>query len=131
MKELSNHSCFLLFDIKKERIRIQKSTLRAMGPPNYIQLLVSPETAQVAIRGVSKEQSDDQTHRVRKKLLDQDVSYELYSATFISLLGGLIPNLSPDYSYRLYGQVFPTEKLAIYSLQSVERVERVENKEGC
>ena len=39
----------ILIDLKKYRIRIHKNTLRSIGDPNYILLLVNPEEHTLAI----------------------------------------------------------------------------------
>ena len=130
MSDTTEKTCFLLFDTKKARIRIQKSTLKALGLPNYIQLLVNPEHKQVAILGLNEEKPDNQTHRIRKGLLAYEAYYEIYSSTFIELLGGLIPNLSSNSSYRLYGSIKPERRLALYSLQSIEKVEKTDEQEA-
>ncbi len=130
MSDPRENSCYLLFDTKKSRIRIQKSTLQAMGMPNYIQLLVSPEHKLVAILGLNEEKPDDQTHHVRKGLLAYESFYEIYSATFVDLLGELIPDLSSDCSYRLFGQVRPERRLALYSLNTISKVEKPDGQEA-
>ena len=40
----------LCIDLKKNRIRIHKQTLRLLGNPEYIQLLVNPDIHMIAIR---------------------------------------------------------------------------------
>ena len=70
-------------DIKKNRIRIYKSTMRSMGSPKYVQLLVCPQKQTFAIRGVEKEDHQQQTIKIMNNFLMPDIPCEIYSHTFI------------------------------------------------
>ena len=68
----------LIIDMKKFRIRIHRPTLRAIGNPKLIQLLVNPEKRAVAIRAVGQEVPDEpDVYR-----LSGGVSSELGTAIF-------------------------------------------------
>ena len=40
----------LCIDLKKSLIRIHRNTLRLLGDPDYIQLLINPATKMIAIK---------------------------------------------------------------------------------
>lgn len=116
----SNTSTSVSIDLKKSRIRIFKTTIHALGDPKYIQLLVNPKNKTVAIRSVEKETAGDQAHRVR--LVSRD-SYEIYSTPFVSKLYEIVGGLDPQYSYRMVGEIVPSQKLAVFSLNTLVRNE--------
>lgn len=50
---MSNHPSsqpILCIDLKKNRIRIHKLTLHMLGDPEYIQLLVNPDSHMIAVK---------------------------------------------------------------------------------
>ena len=77
---MSNHPSsqpILCIDLKKNRIRIHKHTLHMLGDPEYIQLLVNPDTHMIAVRKSVRQ--DYLAHHVRACYSDIRNSYELYS----------------------------------------------------
>ena len=44
----------ILIDIKKNRIRIHKNTIHALGDPKYVLLLVNPKEATVPPAGLAR-----------------------------------------------------------------------------
>jgi len=115
-------STTLSIDLKKYRIRVHKSTLHQLGDPQYIQLLVNPEHMLVAIRSVSQETSGDQTHRIRQSAMSSSNSIELYSRSFITKLCSVAGELDCNATYRMAGEVIPTQKLAAFSLKTLQRL---------
>lgn len=115
------------FDLKKYRIRIHKATLRLLGDPKYIQLLVNPNTMEVAIRGVDKELSGAQTHKIDPRSLRPDIDCEIYSRSFMTKLFDIVGDLEANCTYRATGEVIPTKRIAVYSLKTLKRVEAQEN----
>lgn len=113
----------IAIDLKKYRIRIHKSTIHLLGDPKYIQLLVKPESSQVAIRAIEKETRGDQNFKVDSKTMKSDNSYELYSQTLIKKLCTIVDGLEPNYTYRLNGEILSTQKAALFSLKTISRIE--------
>lgn len=113
----------IAIDLKKYRIRIHKSTIHLLGDPKYIQLLVKPESSQMAIRAIEKETRGDQNFKVDSKTMKSDNSYELYSQTLIQKLCTIVDGLEPNYTYRLKGEILPTQKAALFSLKTISRIE--------
>lgn len=113
----------IAIDLKKYRIRIHKSTIHLLGDPKYIQLLVKPESSQVAIRAVEKETRGDQTFKVDSKTMKSDNSYELYSQTLIKKLCTIVDGLEPNFTYRLNGEILTAQKAALFSLKTISRIE--------
>ena len=113
----------IAIDLKKYRIRIHKSTIHLLGDPKYIQLLVKPESSQMAIRAIEKETRGDQNFKVDSKRMKSDNSYELYSQTLIQKLCTIVEWLEPNFTYRLNGEILSTQKAALFSLKTISRIE--------
>ena len=66
----------LSIDLKKSLIRIHRNTLRLLGDPDYIQLLINPNSKMIAIKAGDKR--DYLAHKVKKYRFETGYSYELY-----------------------------------------------------
>lgn len=107
-------------DLKKFRIRVFKSALHQIGDPEFIQLLVNPDEMVVAIRAVDKEHTNDQTHKVGKKMNFKNV--EFYSRAFFDRLCTICGEMERGSTYRLYGRVYPEQRTLLFSLRTIKRV---------
>lgn len=110
-------------DMKKNRLRIFKSTLHQLGDPKYIQLLVNPASKVVAIRG--DDHRCKESHEVCFSRLKPVYCYELYSKQLATTLMELFPDLERDYTYRFTGEILEADRMAVFPLQSIQRVEGV------
>lgn len=108
-------------DIKKSRIRVYKTTLAQLGLPKYIQLLVNPSERKIAIRGLDKRCKE--SHAVSFSHMRTDYSYELYSKELITNLMHVFPDIEPDGTYKLTGEVFAENKVAMFSLDTLVKLE--------
>ena len=123
MEEVKN-PITMAVDLKKYGIRIHKTVFRMIGEPKNIQLLVNPTAKSVAIRAVSESYSRDQTHRINKRRMRSDSSYEIYSKDFVKKLCMVVGGLDEGYGYRLTGRIVPEENMAVFSLNTIQRFER-------
>ena len=123
MEEVKN-PITMAVDLKKYGIRIHKTVFRMIGEPKNIQLLVNPTAKSVAIRAVSEPYSRDQTHRINKRRMRSDSSYEIYSKDFVKKLCMVVGGLDEGYGYRLTGRIVPEENTAVFSLNTIQRFER-------
>lgn len=108
-------------DIKKSRIRVYKTTLAQLGLPKYIQLLVNPTERKIAIRGLNKRCKE--SHAVSFSHMRTDYSYELYSKELITNLMRVFPDIEPNGTYKLTGEVFTENKVAMFSLDTLVKLE--------
>ena len=108
-------------DIKKSRIRVYKTTLAQLGLPKYIQLLVNPTERKIAIRGLDKRCKE--SHAVSFSHMRTDYSYELYSKELITNLMRVFPDIEPNGTYKLTGEVFTENKVAMFSLDTLVKLE--------
>lgn len=124
MQERVSTPTTISIDLKKYRIRIHKSTLRLLGDPQYIQFLVNPQNMVVAIRSVDRDSSYEQTHKINQKQVLSDNSVELYSRSFITRLCSVTEGLDSGATYRMSGEVIPSQKLAAFSLKTLRCISR-------
>jgi hypothetical protein len=110
----------VVIDTKKNRIRIHRPTLRAIGDPKLIQLLVSPTKRAVAIRAVGQELPEEQTHRIVQQRLMSDYSYEIYSRQFVLRLCG-IAGVPAQYVYKLTGSAWIEGAIVVFPLDTLQR----------
>lgn len=122
----SNASVTIAVDTKRYGIRIHKALFRQLGEPKYIQLLVNPYEGIMAIQTVEQELSGDQTHRIVEKRMSSEKSYEIYSKSFIRKLREVEPRIEDGSTYRLWGNLIPSLKVAVFSLKTLQRTERQE-----
>ena len=111
----------LTIDCKKYRLRFRKDMLPLMGEPKYLQLLVNPQKSLIALHGVDRELKDCEAVKISPKAPDH--CHEVYSKSFVEKLCELADGLDPGASYKLTGQIFPVDRVAIFSLQSAEILE--------
>ena len=105
----------ILIDIKKNRIRIHKKTIHALGDPKYVLLLVNPEGATVGILRSNRERN---AHRIPQATMDSKQCYEIYSTTLMQALCKVCPNLHDSDSYRMFGEVLPKKGLAVFTMNN-------------
>ena len=110
----------LCIDLKKNRIRIHKQTLHLLGDPEYIQLLVNPQSGTIAIRRSFSE--DYLAHRIKAEHLTDGNSYELYSRELIQTLRTLNTNYENNKSYRIYGNFNTKSNVACFDMCNMKEV---------
>lgn len=73
----------ILFNFKKNRIRIHKNTLKAFDYPSHVLLLINPVDRLVAIKG--NDGTDARAHRVSQRV-STNQSFEIYSHSLLQQL---------------------------------------------
>ena len=116
-------SASILIDLKKNRIRVHKTTLHDLGDPKYIQLLIHPQSMAVAIRCLDIPRSGEPHHKSSYRQMKSDNSYEIYSSSLMTKLSETIPNLDCGYSYRMAGKLDPAQRIAIFDLRTLQPME--------
>lgn len=113
----------LLVDLKKQRIRIRRTTIHQLGDPEYIQLLVNPEDRIVAIRAVDQETSRDQTHWIGGKLRSHSGnSLDIHSRSFMEALASLVKGLDFGNTYTLSGAILFNARMAVFPLKTIRKM---------
>ena len=115
----------ILVDLKKYRIRIHKNTLRSIGTPNYVLLLVNPEERTLAI--LRSDRSDPRAHHITMASSTNKKSFELYSRSLVKSLRDLCSSWQDSQSYRLYGEIITNEGMARFYMSKAVLVNGAES----
>jgi len=116
MHEKEPENLGILIDLKKKRIRIHRSTLRAIGEPGHVLLLVNPDARTVAV--MSTNASDKRGHKVYTSPESNRKAYELYSTSLIRNLSILNPSWQEPYKYRIQGEMIPNEGTVVFRMDT-------------
>ena len=108
-------------DLKKGRIRVHKVTLHILGDPDYILLLINPETGVLAIKETIPE--DYLGLKIRKEMLTDGNCYEIYSKELFRALTAIRSDWKMNKSYRIYGQHEPQTNAAFFHMKDIVLVE--------
>ena len=104
----------ICIDMKKKRLRIHRQTFYLLANPDYIQLLINPQTGILGIRGSFR--GDHLAHRVKKHQVCDDNCYEIYSSVLFDKLKHLYPDLKDEQSYRISGRLIANVGLATFPM---------------
>ena len=110
-------------DVARNRIRINRSTLRAIGNPRFVQLLVNTESRVVAIRATDKDEAREQTYKIPRSIANTDYPAVITSQSFMTLLKEAFPSLIPKNSYQLSGIIIPSERITLFSIDTMRIVQ--------
>lgn len=112
-------------DLKKYRIRIHKTTLSALGRPDYIALLINPAENELIIHKSAEE--DFLAHKVKYQKL-REHPYELYSRDLIRSIMKVWPFLEEGSLYIIPGTVSPNGTYARFLLKDADKAEKKEGR---
>jgi len=104
----------ILLDLKKDRIRIYKRTLHAIGDPKCILLLVNPEDRTLVI--LRSNDDDQRAFRLPGARFIDKQCFEIHSKALIQNLRGMCDDCIDDYSYRIYGEVVKNEGIVQFNI---------------
>ena len=104
----------LCIDLKKSLIRIHRNTLRLLGDPDYIQLLINPATKMIAIKAGDKK--DYLAHKVKNHRFKTGYSYELYCKNLLQTMMTIDCGWEYGNIFRLYGQFNPKVGVIQFSM---------------
>ena len=106
------HSPMLVVDFKYNIIRIHRSTLDALGNPRYIEILVSPRQAKIAIRAQEKQTITSQKVNLESLLLQRSI--QLYSTDLVRELLEINPSWEDEQIYRMEGVLIDSENIVMF-----------------
>lgn len=115
MNAYENQKPIVCIDLKKNRIRIHKTTLHMIGDPSFINLLVNPNEKLIAIKKSSAK--DKSALRIRSNQLDDGNCVEFGCRDLILLLKDIDNSWQINSSYRIYGKYNKGECLAQFSIK--------------
>lgn len=118
-----DNSALMTLDIKRNRFRVHKATLKKLGDPKYVQFLINPEEMFIAILGTDKPLAGGTANKVN--LIEMpNHSVEFYSNALLEGVINMIGLLDFRYSYRLTGEVDIANRVAYFSMRTLKRNER-------
>lgn len=101
----------VVIDISKYRIRIHRTTIKALGNPERVLLLVNPTEKTMGI--MPTENDDKKGHKIKY----DGLSCEIYSTPLIGTISGLTKNFKFKHRYIIEGKIIATENLALFELE--------------
>ncbi len=114
----------IFVDQRKKRIRIHKTTLKLLGNPKYIQLLINPEQLSLVIR--SCERKAPLALKINPKVGE---CCELYSTNLVKLFYGICSKWDNVSQYRLYGKLVPDKALVCFYMKDGEVYKEQEGRD--
>ncbi len=109
----------LAIDLKKNRIRIHKNTLHALGEPERVQLLLNPQKRTLLISCPTKSIPESQDEKVIFDKPGTDGTYQLYSLELIRRIRILCPEMQNYTLYHITGKYLPTINAAYFPLENL------------
>ena len=119
-----HHSPVVVFDMRRNRIRIHKQTLHLLGNPYYVQLLVNPHNQTIAIR--CSNSRDRLAHKIKWKLIAEKQCCELYSKYLLTTFCDIFIHLDCTQAYRITGKIYAKERLAYFDLKNATSIGNTE-----
>ena len=113
MNSQTTQQPIVCIDLKKNRIRVHKVTLHLIGDPDFIQLLVNPNSGMLAIKGTIPE--DHLGLKVHKELLTDGNCYEIHSK--------VRSDWRSNCSYRIYGECNESSGIALFPMKDIVLME--------
>ena len=113
----------MAIDLKKNRLRIHKSTLRLMGSPEFVKLLFSPERNAVGVVKSKSEIPKAEEIRVIYDKPNESGTFDIYSKYLISVIRQAFRGLDQTGLYRLKGYPVPEENGVYFPLSTLTRAE--------
>lgn len=111
--------------MKVNTIRIFKSTIRAMGQPKFIRLLVNQEGTKLIVQRYYKKTFN--SFRIPENFADRDSRVEIHSKAFCRLLAGRT-KWDREASYRIMGSVYEKQGIAVFDLTRAEMISEKDEK---
>ncbi len=108
----------ITLDLKKNRIRIYKSTLELLGNPRYIHILINPAEQKLIIRPTVP--GKKASLKVKYK---NDTECAFYSTMLVNKLSGLLPQNDPECSYRISGRMIEEQGFALFDIATATAID--------
>ena len=107
----------MILDFGRSRVRLHKKTLRFIGDPEYILLLVSPEERTIAI--ARSDNSDLRAYRIQWTSFSIKKQHiEVQNRCLMRSLLELCANCQGSHTYRIYGECIPGGEIMRFDLEN-------------
>lgn len=109
----------LSFNIRRGRMLVYHSTLRALGEPEYIRFLFNNRDKRIAVQ--SCEAIDRDSFRVPKYIPGERFQYDISSSPFLSVIYKAC-HWSINDSYLVYGERYSVNHLVDFDLKTAVQI---------
>ena len=109
----------LSFSIRRGRLLIYQSTIRAINEPDYIRFLFNSSEKRIAVQ--SCEAIDRDSFRVPKPIEGEKFQFEISSCPFLSVIYKAC-HWDMAESYLVYGNRFPVNHLVDFDLNTAVKI---------
>ncbi|WP_287993562.1 hypothetical protein [Ruminococcus sp.] len=111
----------IFIDQRKKRIRIHRTTLKMLGDPKYIQLLIDPNRTVLVIR-----RCDKSSQLALKLPNSKSQCCELYSTNLVDLFYDICSKWDESSQYRLIGKLNKDNSFAYFRMQDSNKISDTE-----
>lgn len=116
MAQQLSHKPTISINIRDSIIMIHKNTLRMLGTPEFIQILVNPADKSIVL--CCSFPSDPLAHPVNDEIFSVGKkSYRLHSYTLLQGLHKIYPVWNSDSTYRIYGKFFSNLNIVKFNMR--------------
>lgn len=112
----------MAIDMKKNRIRVHKNTLRLLGNPSSVQFLINPEQKQIVVRNMDDDPADITILKIHKFQMNSDNSVDFYSLKLVQMIQTAAGNMDEKSCYRIYGKLNSIKRFGVFSFAEVEQI---------
>lgn len=109
----------LSFNIRRGRMLVYHSTIRAIGEPEYIRFLFNNRDKKIAVQ--SCEAIDRDSFRVPKYIPGEKFQFDITNSPFLSVLYKAC-HWDYDESYLVYGERYPMNHLVEFDLKTAIQI---------
>jgi len=116
MIEHTDPKIVMSIDLKKDRLRIHRYTLKLLGDPEFVQLLISPAQEAIIVQGRSERETGGQEIPVTFDRPGPRGTFEIYSRELVSRILRHFPGLDREGLTRLTGRYMEEEVSVCFPL---------------
>lgn len=127
MTEQTDPKIVMSIDLKKDRLRIHRYTLKLLGDPEFVQLLISPAQEAIIIQGRSKRETGGQEIPVTFDRPGPRGTFEIYSRELVSRIFRHFPGLDREGLTRLAGLYMEEEACVWFPVSTQHPAEEADD----
>lgn len=121
--QTGNCQISMAIDVKKNRLRVHKNTLKVLGNPPYVQLLLSPKRREIVVLKRDRTIPNGQEIKVVFDRSNPRGCFDIYSKELMERIRKQFSGLDQQGLYRLTGYEMPEEGGVCFPLSTLSRQE--------
>ena len=107
----------LVLDPQNNLIRIHRNTLRLLKNPEFIQIMINPRSATIAIKSCNE--SDYRSERIKWEIIKDTHCCEFYSKVLIKSIVNTLMKENHHQKYYIQGHFIEQENLAVFHMKEM------------